>query len=166
MCYPPNNMDYLALLAASGGHKAPPLIDVDGTVFVQFAIFMVLLFVLNTFVFKPYLAMRRDQEDSIEGAKARATSEQDNASEMLAGYEAKLLSARKEAAAERLVVRADGESKAQKTLAIARKSAEKQVVDAREKLEKVAPAARLALRTRADQLAKVVAAKVLGRAIN
>ncbi|MFH1132353.1 MAG: ATP synthase F0 subunit B [Pseudomonadota bacterium] len=158
-------MEYLLLLAASKGHKAPPLVDVDGTIFIQFGIFLFLLIILNHFVFKPYLAMRKDQHSSIQGAKERAELEEKDADAKLVRYEEHILRARKAAAAGRAERRAEGEAKAQEHLAEARIRAEVKIQQARANIAKTVPAAELALRVRATQLAKAVATKVLGREV-
>ena len=51
------------MLAISEGaeEKAPPVIDIDGTVLVQFAIFIAMFIVLRQFLFKPYVQMRDDR---------------------------------------------------------------------------------------------------------
>lgn len=154
------------LLAAAEGHHAPPLIDIDGTVFIQGGIFLVLLVILSKLVFRPYLRLRAEQEANTAGAREEADQESARADEQLESYEQQVLGARKEAAAQRAELRADGESKARQVLSVARKDAEKRLAQARGELAKTAPAARLALRTRADELATVVASKVLGRPVS
>ena len=42
------------VLAEAAEEKAPPVIDIDGTVVVQFAIFVVMFFVLRSLFCKPY----------------------------------------------------------------------------------------------------------------
>jgi F-type H+-transporting ATPase subunit b len=158
-------MDFQLLLLAAEGHHAPPLIDIDGTVFIQGGIFLVMLFFLNTFVFRPYLQLRKEQAINTAGARERAEQESVQADEQLESYEQQVMQAKKEAAAKRAELRAEGESKAQQTLGLARKEADKKLEKARAELAKSAPAARLALRTRADELAQVVASRVLGREI-
>jgi F-type H+-transporting ATPase subunit b len=151
-------------LCAAGGHD-PPLIDIDATLFIQLGIFLVLFVVLRKFVFLPYLEAKKDRAANIDGAREKANRLQSDAAEKLDRYERRLTDARKEAAAGRSKERAEGEAKAAEVLASARQKAEGRLSEARTKINKSVPAAELALRTRADELARAIASKVLGRAV-
>jgi len=156
-------MNLQLLLLAAEGHKAPPLVDIDGTVFVQGGIFLFLMFVLHHLVFRPYLAMRKEQGEATAGAKIEAEKETASADERVADYEERLMEAKKGAALGRVEERAAGDAKAKEILGAARERAEAKIAKARSEMAKSAPAARLALRTRADDLAKAVAEKILDR---
>src|SRR5438046_2161989 len=62
-------MDQTPIVSLAGGH---PLIDIDLTVVVQFALFLVLFFVANRLLFQPYLQLRERRKAGIEGARAEA----------------------------------------------------------------------------------------------
>lgn len=156
-------MSPLVLLAA-GGH-APPLVDIDNTVFVQLGIFLLLLIVLTRFVFKPYLALRAERSLRIEGAKEEALKLSADAESKLGSYEEQILKTRREAAASRVEIRKQGESAAVSRLSEARANADAKLETARLKLSKSADAAQLALRARADVIARVAAQKLLGREV-
>jgi F-type H+-transporting ATPase subunit b len=162
--YPAFEMEHLILLAAQG-HKDPPLIDLDLTVLVQLAVFFVLMIALNAFVFRPFIALRREQEDSMAGARRKAEEETRDAAVRLSQYEAQILAARKEAAGGRVAQRAEGQAVAEKKLSVARSTAEARIAAAKEQLERNVPAVQLALRTRANELARAVAGKLLGRQV-
>jgi len=158
-------MNLQLLLLAAEGHAPPPLVDIDGTVFVQAGIFFLLMWVLSKLVFKPYLALREEQEAHTTGAVAAAEQEQAEADERLRRYEARIMEVKKAAASGRAEQRALGQAEGQRVLGEARTEAESKVAAARARIASSAPAARLSLRTRADDLARVVAAKVLGRSL-
>ena len=153
----------LSMLAAAEGHSAPPLIDIDGTLYLQGAIFLLLLFVLSRLVFRPYLALKREQAENTAGARDQADRDDADAAERLARYEARVMEAKKAAAFSRGEQRAAGTERAQAVLADARKRAEAKLEQARRRIAASAPAAQLALRTRADELARLVASRILGR---
>jgi F-type H+-transporting ATPase subunit b len=155
---------FFTLLAATG-HKAPPLVDLDTTVFVQFGIFLFLMVILTRLVFRPYLALRAERTRSIDGAREEADRLSEDAAEKLSTYEAQIAKARKEAATVRAEVRAEGESLASQRLKTAHGESEAKVEAARHKIRKTAEAAQLALRTRADQIARSIASKLLGREV-
>ena len=56
-----------------------PLIDVDGTVFIQFGFFLIMLIVLSRVLFRPYLKMRDARHQGIEGAREEASAMQERA---------------------------------------------------------------------------------------
>src|SRR5215510_5797233 len=80
-----------ALFALASGH---PLIDIDGTVFVQFGLFLVLFVVARSLLFKPYLALRERRKAGIEGARAEAERMTAQADAKLADYEKQFAAAR------------------------------------------------------------------------
>jgi F-type H+-transporting ATPase subunit b len=153
------------VLLVSEGHEPPPLIDIDGTLFVQFGIFIVLLIILTKLVFRPYLALLRERSENIDGAKDEAQRDNARADEDLVRYEDQVSTAKKEAASVRTGLRGEGEQQASDLLAKARGESEAKVQAARDKIETSARAAKLALRTRADQIAKSIATKLLGREV-
>jgi F-type H+-transporting ATPase subunit b len=151
------------LAAAGGGHDAPPLLDIDWTLAVQLAIFLGLYFVLKQAVFAPFLQMRKQRQDSIVGARARAEAMEKSRQERDAEYQRGLAAARQQASAQRATERAAAKDEAQQLLVSAREQCDAKLIDARERIAQSLPAAELAMRTRADQLAKSIASKVLGR---
>jgi hypothetical protein len=91
------SLPYLALAATTAlagaeaaEEKAPPIIDIDGTVLIQFALFVAMFLVLRAFLFKPYLKMRAERAERIEGAEAKAGSLSKRADELEAQYKAKV----------------------------------------------------------------------------
>ncbi len=50
------------IIAAGGGH---PLIDIDGTVLIQFGIFLVMAFFATQWLFKPYMRMRDERREGM-----------------------------------------------------------------------------------------------------
>lgn len=146
-------------------HASPPLLDVDWTLFVQLGIFLLLYAGLSRFVFAPYLAMRRDRADRIDGSRIEAERCDAKAGAKMAEYDDQIATAKLTAAAGRAERRRLGEATAAAHLAATRKQTEATLEDARAKIAASAPAAALALRMRADELARSVAIKVLGRQI-
>ena len=84
-----------ALATLAAGH---PLIDIDYTVFVQFALFLILFCVSNALLFQPYLRLRQRRKDGIEGARAEAERMSAQADAKLADYEKQLSIARRDRA--------------------------------------------------------------------
>lgn len=150
------------LVAAS---QDPPLIDWDYTLLVQAGIFLLLFVVMRKLVFLPYLEALRERDANIGGARKEAERLGADNDERTQRYQARLMAARKEAATGRTQRRAEGEAKADEVLSDARQRADAKLQAARARIDKSVPAAELALRTRADQLARSIASKVLGRQV-
>src|SRR5262245_46180826 len=83
----------------------PPLIDVDGTFFLQLGLFLIMAFVLNAVLFKPYLRMRAERERSIDGARDEAHKMEAKARAIVTDYDAQLTRARQRGAEERARLR-------------------------------------------------------------
>ncbi len=147
------------------GNAPPPLIDIDLTVVVQFIIFLVLMLVLTKLVFKPFLEILKERSENIEGAREKASVLDAEADEKLASYEDQIKTARKEAATVRGKFREDGEARATEILGEARAKTDAKISAARQKTEKSVKAAQAALQKQADQIAKSIASKLLGREV-
>lgn len=158
-------MKPLFTLLAGNGHSPPPLVDIDLTVLVQFVIFVMLLLVLTKFVFRPYLAIRRERDENIDGARQRAGDLAHEAEEKMNRYDDLILTARKEAATVRAEYRRQAEAHTVEVLGEARKRAEEKVSAARAKLEQDAAQAQQALKARADEMGRTIAKKLLGREV-
>src|SRR5687768_5188430 len=87
--------------------KDPPLIDIDGTFFVQLVIFIAIAYLLSRLLFKPFLKVRATREANIEGARAEAARMEEEAGARLTDYEQKIGRARKDAQGERQKLHAD-----------------------------------------------------------
>jgi F-type H+-transporting ATPase subunit b len=156
----------LAVLATTAAEEhAPPLIDVDGTVLVQWLLFMFMLVVLSRLMFKPYLKLRETREKNIGGAKHEAHEMETKAEKMVADYEAKMAQARNQAGDERTKLRGEAAARERQVVGAARDEAGKALDEARTKVAAQAATAKQALSAQAAVLAKQVAKKLLGREV-
>ncbi len=144
---------------------AHPLIDIDGTVFVQFGLFLILLFVANKLLFQPYLQLRERRKAGIEGARAEAERMTAQADAKLADYEKQLGAARNRANDEGRKVRAEAAAHEKEVTDKARTEAQKSIDDATAKMRAESEAARLQLLPQANTLARQIASKLLGREV-
>ena len=151
------------LLIAAPEEASPPLIDVDGTLFVQFALFVLMLIVLSRLVFRPYLAMRDARHKGIEGAREEASAMQQRARDTNADYDAKLTKARLRGAEERARLRGEGAIYERQVLGAARDESQKTLDAARTKIAADATAARDKLAAESTTLARQIVKKILGR---
>ena len=156
---------FVATLLIAAEEGPPPLIDVDGTLFVQFFFFVLMLIVLSRVLFKPYLAMRAARHKGIEGAREEASSMQERAQKTNADYDAKLTKARLRGAEERARLRGEGVVYERQVLGAARDEAQKVLEAARAKIAGDAGAARDKLTAESTALAKQITKKILGREV-
>lgn len=155
----------ILLAAAAAAAKDPPLIDLDSTVLIQLVVFVLTAIVLSRFLFKPFLAMRAARAEGIEGAREQAARMDDEARAKVADYDAKYTAARTRAQDERGKVRAEAALREREISDAARRETEAAVTTARAKLETDAATARAELAPRADEIARTIVKKVLGREV-
>jgi len=155
------------MLAISEGaeEKAPPVIDIDGTVLVQFAIFVAMFVVLRQFLFKPYMQMRDDRAHRINSAEASADETQKRATSIEKQVKEKMDKARQTAEDERLKLQHEGRQREDELLTAARDRAQHRIRASREQVTAQVAQAQTDLAQRADALSHVLANKLLGREV-
>ncbi|MCP4444621.1 MAG: ATP synthase F0 subunit B [Myxococcales bacterium] len=152
----------LMTLASAAEH---PLIDIDNTAFLQFAIFVVMALASTQLLFKPYLRMREARDEGMDGARDKAKALSAEADAKLADYEQKLASARARAQEERRKIRGEAAEHLQTITEKARGAALEAVQSATQKVETETASARAELLPKADSLAGEMAGKLLGREV-
>lgn len=150
------------LAAIASGH---PLIDIDGTVFIQFAIFLVMLVVSNKLLFQPYLKLRARRAEGIDGARASAERMTAEADAKLADYEKQLALARNRSGEEQRKIRAEANAHEREVTSTARATTAKGLEEARARVDAETAAARKDLLPRAEELGREMAKRLLGREV-
>ena len=153
----------LFIIASADEH---PIIDLNGTVVFQFAIYVLMALIATKLLFRPYLAMREAREEGILGARDEAERMAAEADGQLADYETKLAAARKKAHAEQLKIRAEAAAHEQQVTGKARAEAIAAIDTAKAKVRQETEAARAELLPKAEELANQIVAKLLGRSVN
>jgi F-type H+-transporting ATPase subunit b len=156
-------MDSTPIVALAGGH---PLIDIDGTVFVQFALFLVLFVLANRFLFQPYLQLRERRRAGIDGARAEAERMTAQADAKLADYEKQLALARERANEQGRKVRAEAAAHEREVTDQARAGSQAALAEAQTAMRRETEAARAQLMPQADTLARAISSKLLGREVS
>jgi F-type H+-transporting ATPase subunit b len=144
---------------------APQLIDVDGTVFVQLGLFLVLTFVLTQLLWKPYLRVRHERVSRVDGYRRDAAKMETDAADRLTRVEARLAEARRVGSSERSGARAESQATEQRLIAEAQGAAQKTLQAARERLDGTVAAERVRLEAGVRSLATQAATSILGRAV-
>jgi F-type H+-transporting ATPase subunit b len=151
------------LTVAAGGEH--PIIDFDGTILLQFALFVVMAFAASRLLFRPYLQMREERTRSIDGAREDAGRMSAEAETRLADYEAKLAQARQRAELERRQIRAAAATHQQEVTEAARREATSSIEASRAEVTRQMSAVRAELMPRAGDIAQEIVSKLLGRKV-
>jgi len=141
------------------------VIEINGTIIVQFVNFVVLMVALNFILYKPLRGMLQKRKESIDGSHQRAKDLAVQVEEKMAAYQAKLQEAKMAAAKEKAVMKEEAVAKETEILAAARQSATGTLETMKEKVSGEAEEARKALRSDAETLASDIASKLLGRSL-
>ena len=157
-------MNPLLSLAAAAA-KDPPIIDLDSTIFLQLAIFVVSALILTRFLFRPYLEVRAARGAGMEGAKEEARRMDEQATARMADYEASVAKARAKANAERGKLQGEAVKRDHEIQEAARAATQSAIADARTRLDVDATAARAQLEPRAQEMGRSIAKKILGREV-
>lgn len=141
-----------------------PVVDIDGTMFVQLGIYLALVIILGPLLFKPWLEAQARRAEAVEGALAKSKDMRAQADTLARDYDERLDAARQEAHGVRSAARKQEEATQADTLATARDEANRGLSAERERIAAETEQAREALGGRVDELANQITTKLLGRA--
>ena len=151
---------FLSVLLSGGS-----IIDLDGTLFVQLAMFFIAFALLYALVFKPMVAVLEARETAIDGAKHDAKRLDQEVKEKQATFEAELRKVRGNAGEERERLRAEALELERKLLDTVRTETTAMVNDAKARLDVEARTVRGELAAGRPELAREIASKVIGREV-
>lgn len=141
------------------------IIDFDGTLLVQLAIFFVVFFVLKSWLFNPLIKLFDAREEAIEGARRDAKSVHGDAKEKETEYNARMRDMRAEATRERERLRTEGVKLEETIVSGVKEETSKQLAEAQRKLNQEAAQVRAELKTTVSVLAREIAGKLLSREV-
>ena len=144
---------------------SPQLIDVDGTVFVQLGLFLLLAAVLTKLFWKPYLRVRAERVSRVDGYRREAIQMEADAASRLERAEAQLAEARRIGSGERASARAEAQTREQPLLGEAHAEAQRQLAAARTRLDVVVTTERARIQAGARELGAQAARRILGREV-
>jgi len=141
------------------------VINLDIAFVFQIVNFLVLLLVLNVFLYKPIRKMLADRDAQVGGAKVRAAEVDRDVQEKMALYEARLREVKLQAGEERSLLKKEAATEEAAILDKAREEAAEQLATIKNKVAKEAADARELLRGEARTLSLEICEKVLGRSL-
>jgi F-type H+-transporting ATPase subunit b len=151
------------MLSAAPHAAEPQLLDIDGTVFVMLGLFLVLLLILWQFLWKPYLRVRDERVERVEGAREKAAQLEADAATRLTRIEVALADARRAGLAETAKLRIEAQAREQQVVTEAQDAARKMMLEARAKLDAALVAEKANLQKHTNLLGRQIAEKALGR---
>lgn len=155
----------VGLLAPGAAHASGALniIPEPWKVVQLLVLFLILVPVLNAFLFQPLLRVLEEREHRIEGARTRARELSAQASALLARHDDALRQAREVAHGEQVQIVEQARGSHRATVGEARLAAEREVASARAELTRAADDVRASLGAEAEPLAREIAVRLLGR---
>ena len=141
------------------------MINLDMAFVFQLVNFLVLVLLLNVFLFKPIRKQLADRSALISGAKLKSAAVDKEVQEKLASYEARMREIRAGAADERGVLKKEAQLQEAAVLEKARAEAAETLASIKAKVALEAQDARRLLKESAESLSADICEKVLGRSL-
>lgn len=140
-------------------------IDLDGTFFLQMAIFFAAFFILKTLVFGPVMKVMDARSEAVDGAREDAARMNAEIAEKKADFESKLRKVKHEQGRERELQRAEAQKLARELTDKARSEAARTLSAAKARLDSEAGRARETAEQQVPALAREIASKLLDRSV-
>lgn len=141
------------------------MINIDLAIVIQLVNFLVLMLVLNIFLYKPIRKVLAERQGRIAEAKARAEGVDQDVQEKMAEYEARLKVMKSGAADERGTLLKEAQAEEGAILEAARKEAGEALAAIKARVAKESADAKVLLQEQAKVLSVDICEKVLGRSL-
>jgi len=141
------------------------MVDINYTILVQLANFLVLIIILNALLLKPVMKHLSERDGKISSSHEEAKANADKAEAMLSDFERELTEARVNSNKAYSILQQEGIAEQRTSMTAARAEAQKFIDKAAADIEAEAARARQTLKAEMEKLPKEIAAKMLGRAI-
>lgn len=141
------------------------MISLNITLFIQMGLFLVLMLILNTLVFRPMVALLAEREKRIKDPGTDAKGMEAEVEKMRIQYETTLNETKLKGIEERNRIKKEGSDREQEIIKSAQKASEEMMSELKGRIEKEVGDARNFLRVEASALSVNVSEKLLGRSI-
>lgn len=154
-------------LASEGakGEEQPGIINLNMTLLVQMVNFLILIVLLQRFLYKPLTQFLATRADGIKRSLEEAKAARDAAAKAQQEYEARIAATRREAAALRESAVREVEEERQRLLKVSRDEAARLVTEAKAQIEQEVKRAKAELRAEVVGLSLGVAERLIGRSL-
>jgi F-type H+-transporting ATPase subunit b len=139
------------------------MVEINGTIFIQIANFIVLIFVLNIVLYKPIRSILRQRKEKMQSLETSAQSTGQQAEERNQAYTDGLKEARLKGQKEKEVLMKAAKDEEQAMVSKINAKAQQELATVKEKIAKDTDAVRSALEKEVDAFASAITQKILGR---
>ena len=137
------------------------VIDIDGTIFVQMALFLITLVMLNFVLIKPYLKTRELRAEHVEGSTEEAGEMEAQSAVLETSYDQKIRKARVDAQEVRESLRNQGLAEQDDILEEVRGELEAKLEEERKKIQNRVDIATAEIESRASSLADAMVDRLM-----
>jgi len=141
------------------------MIELDYTLWIQMANFLVLMFLLHLLAYKPVLSLLDKREQHLKDLDGEVKSLEAEVDRKVEKYEEQLRDARQEAISQRSEIQQEGAGEGKAIIDKARGEVQRIVEDFKKKANEEMTDARNVLRSHAEKISVDISEKVLGRSI-
>ena len=141
------------------------MINLDLAFVIQIVNFVVLLFILNAFLYRPIRKVLADRAGELDAAKSRAEAVDREVQDKMAEYEARLRDVKSAVGNERAALVKEAQAEESAVLDKARKEASDTLTSIKERVAREAANAKVLLQEQARSLSQEICEKVLGRSL-
>lgn len=141
------------------------MINLDVTFIVQLVNFLLLLLLLNVFLYKPIRKVLAERKGEVDESRARAHDVDRDVQEKLALYEARMREVKAGASDQRGQLKKEAHDEEHRIIETARKEAAETLGTIKNKVAGEAAAARGVLKQQAQALSSDICEKILGRSL-
>ncbi len=156
---------FICAAVAAPQSNESQLLDLDGTVYIMLAIFLLAVAVLSRWLWRPYLRVREERVTRVEGFREEAARMDADAEARLQRCQADLAEARRAGSHELARARNQAQIREQAILAGAQAQAQRDLAAARARIETALAAEKSSLAARAQALGAEAAERILGRKV-
>jgi F-type H+-transporting ATPase subunit b len=153
-------------IALAAGAEEPGIINLNVTILIQAINFLILIFLLSRFLFKPLTKFLADRSAGIEKSLAEAKAAHEGAVTAQAEHQAQIRETQRDIAALREQGQREVEAQRQQLLHASREEAERLIVRAKAEIEAETKRAKASLREEVADIALAAAERLLGRTVN
>ena len=139
------------------------MIEINLTIVIQVVQFLLLLFFLNRFLFRPTIHLIEEREQKITGWEQETKKCLESMHERLQSYENQIYEAKVKAQEQQELVTEELKQEEEKKLEATSEEALRIVASTREKLQEETEVLRVQLQGQAEEMSQLVTEKVLGR---
>ncbi len=141
------------------------MVELNYTVWIQMANFLVLILVLNFLLYRPVLKIIEKRNQKIEESKGKVRSLDETIERKMNEYEEKIRQARAEAASQRDAIKEEGAEQGKVIIGQVREEISTKLEGFKAQLQKETDEARVSLREQTRMIASEISEKVLGRSV-